>query len=91
MRAQVDPLDDAISTAPANKLELHVDECSISMDGPAVMVLATRIARKRSALTHMCAHSRVSTGKLHYHSSLRLSSTPNSRWRVGMNMFGVTS
>eukprot|EP00966_Prymnesium_polylepis_P245685 5683553-Prymnesium_polylepis.1 len=29
-----------------------------------------------------------STGKLHYHGSLRLSGTPNSRWRVGMNMFG---
>eukprot|EP00966_Prymnesium_polylepis_P106171 2458763-Prymnesium_polylepis.1 len=58
MRAQVDPLDDAISTAPAKELELHVDECSISMDGPAVVVLATRTARKRSASTHMCAHNR---------------------------------
>ena len=58
MRAQVDHLDDAGSTAPANELELHVDECSISMHGPAAMVLAKRIAQKRSALTHMRAHSR---------------------------------
>ena len=58
MRAQVDHLDDAGSTAPANELELHVDECSISMHGPAAVVLATRIAQKRSALTHMRAHSR---------------------------------
>ena len=58
MRAQVDHLDDAGSTAPANELELHVDEWSISMHGPAAMVLATRIAQKRSALTHMRAHSR---------------------------------
>jgi hypothetical protein len=50
MRAQVDDLDDAGSTAPANELELHVDEWSISMHGPAAMVLATRIAQKRSAL-----------------------------------------
>eukprot|EP00966_Prymnesium_polylepis_P273131 6309661-Prymnesium_polylepis.1 len=28
------------------------------MHGPAAMVLTTRIARKRSALTHMRAHSR---------------------------------
>eukprot|EP00966_Prymnesium_polylepis_P123835 2863716-Prymnesium_polylepis.1 len=59
MRAQVDHLDDAGSTAPANELELHVDEWSMSMHGPAAMVLATRIAREtRSALTHMRAHSR---------------------------------
>ena len=60
MRAQVDHLDDAGSTAPANNLELHVvvDEGSISMLGPAAMVLATRIARKRSASTHMHAHNR---------------------------------
>jgi hypothetical protein len=58
MRAQVDHLDDAVSTAPAKELELHVDECSISMHGPAAMTLATRIARKRSASTHMRAHNR---------------------------------
>eukprot|EP00966_Prymnesium_polylepis_P315805 7296636-Prymnesium_polylepis.1 len=58
MRAQVDHLDDTGSTAPANELELHVDEWSIPMHGPAAMVLATRIAQKRSALTHMRAHSR---------------------------------
>eukprot|EP00966_Prymnesium_polylepis_P253281 5853912-Prymnesium_polylepis.1 len=57
MRAQVDHLDDAGSTAPANELQLHVDEWSISMHGPsAAMVLATRIAQKRSALTHTRAH-----------------------------------
>ena len=55
MRAQVDRLDDAGSTAPANELELHVDECSISMHGPAAMGLATSIARKRSASTRTCA------------------------------------
>eukprot|EP00966_Prymnesium_polylepis_P059408 1376942-Prymnesium_polylepis.1 len=49
MRAQVDHLDDAVSTAPGKELELHVHECSI---------LATRIARKRSASTHMRAHNR---------------------------------
>eukprot|EP00966_Prymnesium_polylepis_P027118 627321-Prymnesium_polylepis.1 len=63
MCAQVDHLDDSGSTSPANELELHVDdavdEWSILMHGPAAMVLATRIARtKRSALTHMRAHSR---------------------------------
>eukprot|EP00966_Prymnesium_polylepis_P302510 6988741-Prymnesium_polylepis.1 len=32
-----------------------------------------------------------STGRLHYHSSLRLSSTANSRLRVGFNMFGCVA
>ena len=58
MRAQIHHLDDAVSTAPAKELELHVDEWSFSMHGPAVMILATRIARKRSASTRMRAHSR---------------------------------
>ena len=61
MRAQVDHLDRRRRldcACRANELELHVDECSISMHGPAAMVLATRIAQKRSALTHMRAHSR---------------------------------
>ena len=61
MCAQVDHLDTPArrtTTAPANELELHVDECSISMHGPAAMILATSIARKRSASTHMRAHNR---------------------------------
>eukprot|EP00966_Prymnesium_polylepis_P260354 6014126-Prymnesium_polylepis.1 len=52
MRAQVDHLDGAVSTAPAKELELHVDECFISMHtGPAAMILATSIAAPR----HTCA------------------------------------
>eukprot|EP00966_Prymnesium_polylepis_P012073 277188-Prymnesium_polylepis.1 len=59
MPAQVDHLDDA----PA-RLRLRMswsstsmNAPSISMHGPAVMVLATRTAHKRSALTHMRAHT----------------------------------
>eukprot|EP00966_Prymnesium_polylepis_P061144 1417748-Prymnesium_polylepis.1 len=59
MRAQVDHIDDAGSTAPAKELELHVDEYSISMHEPAAMILATRIAQKRSASTPMRAQSRT--------------------------------
>eukprot|EP00966_Prymnesium_polylepis_P235244 5440950-Prymnesium_polylepis.1 len=61
MRAQVDHapsrrrrLDSACERAGAPRR----CECSISMHRPAAMILATRIAPKRSASTHMRAHNR---------------------------------
>ena len=85
MRAQVDHLDDAGSTAPANELELHVDEWSISMHGPAAMVPATRIGHRAKA-QRLDAHARPKSRTVR-DATLK---TPHGLWAAS-RMIGASS